>query len=176
MCEQEPRTRSVAPEDFRAVATQLGREPRGLREVAHRCECGLPDVVSTDPRLPDGSPFPTFYYLTCPKVTSAVSTLEAEGVMRTMQNRLASDIELSTAYQRAHEDYLGERAAVEAIDEIDGISAGGMPERVKCLHVLVAHSLARGPGANPLGDEVLQIVTERGLDRSMPCIQLEVDS
>ena len=39
--------------------------------------------------------------------------------------------------------------------EIEGVSAGGMPDRVKCLHVLAAHSLAQGRGVNPLGDEVL---------------------
>ena len=39
--------------------------------------------------------------------------------------------------------------------EIDGVSAGGMPDRVKCLHVLAGQSLAQGRGVNPLGDEVL---------------------
>src|SRR5690606_13583560 len=54
------------------VAAQLGRPPRAMIGVAHRCPCGLPDVVATAPRLSDGTPFPTFYYLTCPRATSAV--------------------------------------------------------------------------------------------------------
>nr|WP_196791114.1 DUF501 domain-containing protein [Motilibacter aurantiacus] len=126
-----------------------------MRAVAHRCPCGQPDVVETAPRLPDGTPFPTFYYLTCPRATGAVSTLESEGLMREMTERLQSDEGLAAAYRAAHEDYLRRRDAVEQVPEIADVTAGGMPSRVKCLHVLVAHSLAAGPGANPLGDEAL---------------------
>lgn len=123
--------------------------------MAHRCACGLPDVVETEPRLPDGTPFPTLYYLTCPRAAAAISTLEASGVMRRMAGRLQADPDLAAAYQAAHEQYLGQRTAIADVPEIEGISAGGMPDRVKCLHVLAAHSLAAGPGVNPLGDEVL---------------------
>jgi hypothetical protein len=118
----------------------------------------LPDVVETAPRLPEGTPFPTFFYLTCPRVVGAVSTLEAQGVMREMNVRLATDAELAAAYAAAHRRYLDQRAAVEDVPEIRGISAGGMPDRVKCLHALVAHSLAIGPGINPLGDEALEVL------------------
>ena len=65
-------------------AAQLGRTPRGTRAVAHRCPCGLPDVVETTPRLADGTPFPTLFYLTCPRATAACSRLESAGVMREM--------------------------------------------------------------------------------------------
>ncbi|MEP6759977.1 MAG: DUF501 domain-containing protein [Sporichthyaceae bacterium] len=143
------------PADEAAVAGQLGRPPRGLRAVAHRCPCGLPDVVETSPRLPDGTPFPTLYYLTCPRANSAVGTLEASGMMRAMNERLATDPDLHARYLASHEDYLRRRREIAEVPEIDGISAGGMPARVKCLHVLVAHALAAGPGANPLGDEAL---------------------
>ena len=156
--------------DLAAVTAQLNRAPRAVRRVAHRCPCGLPDVVETEPRLPDGTPFPTLYYLTCPKATGAVSTLEVSGVMRVMQDRLRSDPELAARYLAAHEAYLAERSAVGEVPEIDGISAGGMPHRVKCLHVLVAHSLAVGPGVNPLGDEALAELPEWW--RSGPCVGL----
>lgn len=145
----------VDPADLRAVSAQLGRPARGVQAVAHRCPCGLPDVVETAPRLPDGSPFPTLYYLTCPRAASAVGTLESSGLMRRMTERLESDPELSAAHRAAHEDYLARRAAIDDVPEIAGVSAGGMPTRVKCLHVLVAHALAAGKGANPLGDEAL---------------------
>nr|WP_196792008.1 DUF501 domain-containing protein [Motilibacter deserti] len=138
----------------------MGRPPRGLRAVAHRCPCGQPDVVETAPRLPDGTPFPTFYYLTCPRATGAVSTLESEGLMRQMTERLSDDPELAAAYSAAHEDYLRRRDAVAQVPEIAAVSAGGMPDRVKCLHVLVAHSLAAGRGVNPLGDEALAALPE----------------
>lgn len=144
--------------DVQAVAAQLGRPPRGMRRVAHRCACGRPDVVETAPRLDDGTPFPTLYYLTCPRLASAVSTLEASGLMRSMQLRLADDADLAAGYRRAHETYLVRREAIDAVPEIAGVSAGGMPDRVKCLHALVAHALAEGPGCNPIGDEALAAV------------------
>lgn len=139
--------------DRAAVAAQLGRPPRATRSVADRCPCGLPDVVETSPRLPDGTPFPTLYYLTCPRASSAIGRLEASGLMREMTERLATDAELAAAYRRAHISYLAARERIAHVPEIAGVSAGGMPRRVKCLHVLVAHALAAGPGVNPLGDE-----------------------
>ncbi|WP_329567029.1 DUF501 domain-containing protein [Kitasatospora sp. NBC_01266] len=148
----------VADRDLAAVAAQLGRVPRGTRAVAHRCPCGNPDVVETAPRLPDGTPFPTLYYLTCPKAASLIGTLEADGVMKEQTARLAEDPELAAAYQKAHEDYIARRDAIEVLEGFP--SAGGMPDRVKCLHVLVGHSLAAGPGVNPLGDEALAMLPE----------------
>jgi hypothetical protein len=145
--------------DLAVIAEQLGRTPRGVAAIAHRCPCGAPDVVKTEPRLPDGTPFPTLFYLTCPRAASAIGTLEADGVMAEMQQRLTADPELAAQYAAAHRDYLQRRAELGDIPEIDGISAGGMPDRVKCLHVLAAHSLAAGPGVNPLGDEVLAAIS-----------------
>jgi len=154
-------------DDLAAVEQQLGRTPRGVHEVAHRCPCGAPDVVETLPRLDDGTPFPTTYYVTCPRATGAISTLESSGLMREMQDRLATDDGLRQQYLAAHEDYLTRRAAVATaagldVPEIDGISAGGMPTRVKCLHVLAGHSLAAGRGVNPFGDEVLDALSALG--------------
>jgi hypothetical protein len=142
--------------DVATIEAQLGRPPRGLREVAHRCPCGSPDVVETAPRLPDGTPFPTLYYLTCPRAAGAIGTLEASGVMREMTERLAGDDELRARYAAAHGAYVRDRGAIDEVPEIDGVSAGGMPDRVKCLHVLVAHALVAGPGVNPFGDEALE--------------------
>jgi hypothetical protein len=109
----------------------------------------------TAPRLPDGTPFPTLYYLTCPAAASAIGTLESTGLMREMEARLETEPGLRDAYNAAHESYLATRREVGVVPEIDGISAGGMPLRVKCLHVLAGHSLAAGPGVNPFGDEVI---------------------
>ena len=139
--------------DLDAVARQLGREPRGVLEIAYRCPNGEPAVVKTTPKLPDGTPFPTLYYLTHPVLTAAASRLESSGLMREMTDRLAQDPVLAAAYRRAHESYLAERDAIESLGTT--FSGGGMPDRVKCLHVVIAHSLAKGPGVNPFGDEAL---------------------
>ena len=148
----------IDPSDEAAVAAQLGRDPRAIHEVGHRCPCGHPDVVTTEPRLPDGTPFPTTYYLTCPRAASRIGTLEGSGLMKEMQDRLATDPDLAAAYEAAHRRYLDARAALGEVPEIAGVSAGGMPDRVKCLHVLAAQALAQGRGANPLGDEVLDLL------------------
>lgn len=151
---------TVSSQDAAVIAAQLGRTPRGMIEVAWRCPCGRPGVVTTAPRLPDGTPFPTTYYLTCPAANAACSTLEANGVMADMTRRLAEDPEQAAAYARAHEAYLADRAAVGDVPEIAGVSAGGMPTRIKCLHALVAHALAAGPGVNPFGDEAADMIGE----------------
>jgi hypothetical protein len=150
----------IEESDLEAIARQLGRQPRDIVRVAHRCPCGQPDVVVTAPRLADGTPFPTVYYLTCPRAASAVGRLEGGGDMRDMERRLAEDPGLAAAYARAHDDYLAARASLGDVPEIEGVSAGGMPDRVKCLHVLLAHALAAGPGVNPLGDETRALVGE----------------
>lgn len=140
------------------VAQQLGREPRGVLEISYTTPDGQPAVVKTAPRLPDGTPFPTLYYLTDPRLTSACSRLESGGIMREMSARLADDEELAAAYRRAHDDYLAERDAIESLGT--DFTGGGMPDRVKCLHVLAAHSLAKGPGLNPLGDETVALLAD----------------
>ena len=145
--------------DISEVSRQLGRPARGIVAIAARCVCGNPVVVQTSPRLEDGTPFPTTYYLTHPAATAAVSTLEATGLMAKLQSNLAEDAELSAKYLLAHESYLRDRAKLGDVAELTGISAGGMPDRVKCLHALVAHSLAAGPGVNPIGDAALQLCT-----------------
>lgn len=151
----------ISPADLDTVSEQLGRPARGARAVAFRCPAGHPCVVETTPRLADGTPFPTLYYLTCPHAVTAVSTLEASGIMREMSDRLAVEPDLARAYGQAHESYLARRHELGEVPEIHGISAGGMPKRVKCLHVLVAHALAAGPGVNPFGDEAIAAISDR---------------
>lgn len=142
-------------DDIRLVSRQLGRPARGVIGIAARCVCGAPTVVATAPRLDDGTPFPTLYYLSHPAATAAMSTLEATGVMPELASELDADAALREAYARAHEAYLADRTGIEDVEEIRGISAGGMPTRVKCLHALAAHALAAGPGVNPIGDLAL---------------------
>jgi uncharacterized protein len=141
--------------DIEIVSAQLGRPARDVIGIPARCVCGAPTVVATAPRLESGTPFPTLYYLTHPAATASVSRLEADGVMASYQADLATNPELADAYRAAHESYLADREQLAVVVEIAGISAGGMPSRVKCLHALVGHSLSVGPGVNPMGDRAL---------------------
>ncbi len=149
---------AVDSRDLEVLREQLGREPRGVVAIAARCICGNPVVVRTLPRLEDGTPFPTSYYLSHPGAIAALSTLEAEGAMREMNERLDKEPQLGFRYFAAHESYLADRAELGEVPEIDDVSAGGMPMRVKCLHALAAHALAKGPGVNPFGDEALEAI------------------
>lgn len=152
--------------DEAVVTEQLQRPPRGVVGVAYRCPSGHPGVVATLPRLPDGTPFPTTFYLTCPRAVSACSTLEASGVMTEQTDRVAAEPELAAHYAEAHRAYLSARADIAVgttgeVPEITTVSAGGMPTRVKCLHALLGHALAAGPGVNPIGDLTLALIRER---------------
>ena len=141
--------------DLETVRQQLGRIPRGVLGVAARSVTGEPLVIATAPRLEDGSPFPTTYYLTHPDYVAECSRLEASGIMSEWTAELAENEELAAQYLAAHRAYLhdrktlGDEAGIEFVEEIADFSAGGMPNRVKCLHALVGHALAAGPGAYP---------------------------
>ena len=147
---------AVSERDIRIVSAQLGRQARDVVGIPARCVCGAPTVVATRPRLSDCTPFPTFYYLTHPVATAAMSFLEAAQVMVECNELLAADADVRARYEQAHPDYLADRESIEFVDEIAGVSAGGMPTRVKCLHALAAHALSAGPGANPIGDLALE--------------------
>lgn len=162
-------------EDLDTLSLQLGRPVRDVVEIPARCRCGSPLVAATAPRLSNGIPFPTTFYLTHPTITAAVSRQEAAGVMAEMTRRIAEDQQVAASHHRAHDHYLAERerirkvAGLEPVWEISGITAGGMPERVKCLHVLVGHALAAGPGINVLGDETLARIAEEWSPQVCAC-------
>ena len=152
-------------EDYAIVERQLGRYPRGMVAVGARCVCGRPLAVVTRPLLPGGVPFPTTCYLTSPEAVKAASHVEADGAMREYTELVEHDEDVKTAYAKAHELYLAFRHEIAAKlgdseEHIEGTSAGGMPVRVKCLHALIAQSLVMGPGANPIGDMVLERVRD----------------
>lgn len=141
--------------DLKVIEKQLGRTPRNVLAIAHRCECGAPDVITTSPRLSDGTPFPTYFYATCPKLTGALSTLESAGLMNQFNQELSTDAELREHLKAAHQSYLTARENEFKNSELQDISAGGMPDRIKCLHAIAAQSFAQGAGINKLGDRTI---------------------
>jgi len=160
----------VSETDRELLTRELGRPPRGLLAIAYRCDHGVPAVVQTAPRLPDGTPFPTMFYLCCAALNSAVSRMESAGLMRELAAELAADPALATGYRSAHENYLQMR---NRLDDLGiAVTAGGMPDRVKCLHALVAHSLAVGRGVNPIGDRAVDALGEYFRGRP-PCARLD---
>ncbi|USR79203.1 DUF501 domain-containing protein [Arcanobacterium pinnipediorum] len=145
----------IRPGDREILTAQLGRDPRGLVGIGARCVCGAPAVTITYPRLPDGSPFPTLFYLSYPWLVREISRIESAGEMATYNKRLAEDPQYAAAHAQAHESYVARRDLLDEVPEIAGKSAGGMPDRVKCLHALAGYALAAGPGVCPAGDDAL---------------------
>jgi uncharacterized protein len=148
----------------RLVEAQLGRPARGSLAIAARCRYGLPAVVRTVPHLPDGTPFPTLYWLTCPAARVAVGRLEAAGWNAALSDRVAADEELADAHGDAHASYLAQRDAIGRIQGDPGV--GGLPNRVKCLHVLYAHEVATG--TDPVGRVARRVVDP--VDCPGPCV------
>ena len=151
---------TVTDADLAIVSEQLGRTPRGVLEVSFRTPDDQPAVIKTSPKLPDGTPFPTLYYLTDPRLTAEASRLEVAHVMKWMESRLSEDKELAADYHQAHEHFLAKRNAIEDLGT--DFSGGGMPERVKCLHVLIAYALAEGPQHFRLGTEAVAMAADHG--------------
>jgi uncharacterized protein len=146
------RAAAAAPADEHeraVISAQLGRPARGQPAVVHRCGFGLPTVVRVAPRLEDGTPFPTTFWLSCPIMRSRVGTLEADHAMVGLNQRLEAEPDLAAGYRAGHERYLAFRDRLGGPLPDAEVSAGGMPRYVKCLHVHAAHHLATGD--NPIG-------------------------
>ncbi|MGI9117721.1 MAG: DUF501 domain-containing protein [Gaiellales bacterium] len=134
--------------DLALLEEQLGRTPYPPLRVACRCAAGRPVVVEQPPHTPDGAPFPTAYWLACPGLVEAVSTLESAGGVRALEERIAVDEELAAVFDEA-------MARHRALRPAFGLGIGGVraPRAVKCLHAHVAFALADPP--YPIGDELL---------------------
>ena len=146
--------------DAQLAARMLGRRLRGSSAVAVRCAWGLPAVLRVSPQLADGTPFPTMFWLSCPVANRFVGRLEASGVMSDLTDRLREDDELAAAYRASAERYVAARD--ELGDPVPrGDAAGGMPDRVKCLHSLYGHYLATRD--NPIGEWAAERI------EPMPC-------
>ena len=122
--------------------------------------------MRVDPRLEDGTPFPTTFWLTCPVMRARVGTLEADHAMVGLNQRLESEPDFAQAYAAGHERYLAFRDALGTPLPAAEVSAGGMPRFVKCLHVHAAHHLATGD--NPVGAWTL--TTLRPVACPVPCV------
>lgn len=148
------------PQDAAVAARMIGRPLRGPSAAAVRCGWGLPAVLRVQPRLSDGTPFPTTFWLACPLANKHVGRLEAQGTMVGFNELLAADADVAEAYRQAHDRYVAFRDRLGPRVPGDP-SAGGMPTRVKCLHSLYAHHLATRD--NPVGQRTAALI------EPMPC-------
>jgi hypothetical protein len=140
--------------DEAVVSWQLGRPARPFRKVAVRCAYGFPAVVEQPPFDPDGAPFPTTYYLTCPWLAAAVARLEAAGGVERWSERAEREPRLRRSVERADAEQRRIRPELDV-----GIAGTRNPLKLKCLHAHAAFALAR-PGYE-LGERILDEVDER---------------
>lgn len=153
-------------DDRAIVARQLGREPRAFGQVAVRCPYGLPAVTEQRPYGPDGEPFPTTYYLTCPHLVAAVARLEAAGGVERWSGAVRGDAALAGSLGRATEEQAtlrralagGARGVDDGASLDSGIGGSRSPTNLKCLHAHVAYALAR-PGYQ-LGERIFEEVVD----------------
>ncbi len=146
------------------ISLQLGRPARGRSAVVHRCAWGLPTVIRVDPRLPDGTPFPTVFWQTCPALRSQIGRLEADRAMAGLNERLASEDPDDQAF--AHDHASAQEHYRDFRDELGGPLpgdpwAGGSPNWVKCLHTHAGHALATND--SPVGAWTVEAA------RPVPC-------
>lgn len=159
----------MSPSDRAVVAAQLGRDPRGTWRVAARCPSGAPIVIAVAPTLEDGSPFPTTFWLTCPRLTAAVSDAESAGEGTRYADALASDTGLAEAVAAADTAYRAARASeAGGVDPCASVGTAGQrdPLAVKCLHARVAAYLCGIP--DPIGEAVARKLSR---ELSDPCAE-----
>jgi hypothetical protein len=128
------------------IAQYLGREPRGLQEVAawYNNEPAAVRVAS----MVDGKPFPTLFWLVHPEINLTIDRLEANGLIAVLQQKIDIDVDLQNAMKKDHEAYIDARAnwmseeVKQEIDDkqmhgaFDGRGIGGIADfsRIRCLH------------------------------------------
>ncbi len=128
-------------DDADRIRLQLGRPPRPRSRVVVRCGDGWPVVVEQPARDPDGAPFPTTFWLTCPGLVRAVGALESAGGIALLEDRLAADPELRADFAEARRRQIALRPALGDLG-VGGTRASGT---VKCLHAHAAFALAAPP-------------------------------
>ncbi len=149
--------------DLPVVREQLGRDPTIPFTVVARCADGHPLVIRNAPFDPQGHPFPTLFWLTCPSAVRAVSRVEAGGAIAEVNARAVGDPAFAATLGAAHAAYARERARGHPDAEDHG-GVGGARTGVKCLHAHYANHLAGGQ--DPVGawtaERVEPIHAERG--------------
>lgn len=145
------------PGEAALVAAQIGRPPRDPWRVASRCSHGFPTAIASPPRLADGEPFPTLFWLTCPHLAEAVSDLESAGAAADWAARLGREPDLRARAEAADAEYRRLRAAEGGGDDPCADTGVGGQRRLtgtKCLHAYVAARLAGLD--DPAGEAMLE--------------------
>jgi len=89
----------------------LGRQPRGLEDVAVRDTTGSPVVIRVSSLVED-KPFPTLFWLVDPRLCYRIDQVEAAGLIMQFQQRIDVDPEIQRAMHEDHRAHIALRAAM----------------------------------------------------------------
>lgn len=172
----------INAQDLAILETQLGRQPRGVLAVETRCPSGHPQTIKVYPLLRvDGKPepFPTLFWLSCPRLSERLSRLEHEGLIARLETLLEQDPLFFEAYQNDHRQYLNERWETLTPHDRQLVEQQGWRKMfrargiggienwryIKCLHLHYAHHLARKNVIGQWLSERYKLYTCQAVDR-----------
>ena len=157
---------AIEAEQFKRVASLLGREPRGLEAIPVERNDGCPMVIRVA-SLVDDKPFPTLFGLVDPDLCYRIDQLEAQGMIKVFQQRIDADADLQARMRDDHLAYIALRRGFMSAEvgrrlsqlgfekalETKGI--GGIADfgRIRCFHTWYgAHLVAPNTVGQMLDD------------------------
>jgi hypothetical protein len=161
---------SIQEEQLIIIGQQLGREPRGLVDIAADSATGVPLVLQMR-SLVDDQPFPTLYWLCSKDLCKAIGQIEGRGWVKQIEARLQEDRALRQQYQHDQQRYVAQRWQAMHVEDQQRIEAlkmtalfdqygiGGITQwdNVRCLHMQYAHHLVDGNCIGALMDEAFAL-------------------
>ena len=148
-------------QEIHHLISRKGRLLRGVLGIAARCPAGHAAVITCSPLQRQRGrlvPFPTLYWLVCPRLCRTLANLERSGVIKQLEAEIAGDATFFAAISKDHDDYIARRWAALSREERDLVERESLMEKmrsrgiggimnhatVKCLHTHFAHHLACG--------------------------------
>ncbi len=164
---------NITEQDRIAVTQLLGREPRGLEDIAVRDRQGVPVVIRVAP-LVAGKPFPTLFWLIDKALNYAIDQVEAAGLIAVFQQRIDADESLQLRLQEDHRSHIALRKSHTTSEQQQAIDASGYTEvlttrgiggiadfqRIRCLHTYYAAHLVV---ANTIGQMLDEYWQQKGI-------------
>jgi hypothetical protein len=137
---------ALTEKEIERVGELLGRAPRGLQEIAVKGVDGEPLVIRVA-SLVDDKPFPTLFWLVCPRLNYRIDQHEAAGLIARFQAHIDSDHGLQESIRNDHlkhialrEDYMPLQLRSRIIElkyreVFTGKGIGGIGDfsRIRCI-------------------------------------------
>lgn len=160
----------ISQTDIEIIRAQIGREPQGIVKIAARAANGVPVVLQMR-SIVDNKPFPTLYWLCSKDLHKAIGTIETQGWVKQVEQRIQEDEKLRELFYANHQQYVKKRheqmqSEDQAIIAERGFSElferygiGGISQwdKVRCLHMQYAHHLVDGNVIGQLLDEEFEL-------------------